>query len=33
MVLKLAGDTLEDSGQRLEMQGDPAALRTANRPL
>ena len=33
MVFKLTGDKLEDTGQRLQMQGGPAALRTAEKPL
>jgi len=33
MIFKLAGDKLEDTGQRLKMKGGPAALRTAEKPL
>ncbi|MGE3536423.1 MAG: beta-propeller fold lactonase family protein [Candidatus Tectimicrobiota bacterium] len=33
MLFKLAGDKLEDTGQRLKMKGGPAALRTADKPL
>ena len=33
MIFKLAGDKLEDTGQRLQMKGGPAALRTAEKPL
>lgn len=33
MVFKLAGDKLEDTGQRLKMKGGPAAIRTAEKPL
>jgi DNA-binding beta-propeller fold protein YncE len=32
MVFKLAGDKLEDTGQRLKMKGGPAAMRTAEKP-
>lgn len=33
MIFKLAGDKLEDTGERLKMKGGPAALRTAEKPL
>jgi YVTN family beta-propeller protein len=33
MIFKLAGDKLEDTGQRLPMKGGPAAIRTAEKPL
>jgi DNA-binding beta-propeller fold protein YncE len=33
MIFKLAGDKLEDTGQRLKMKGGPAAIRTAEKPL
>jgi sugar lactone lactonase YvrE len=33
MVLKVAGEKLEDTGQRLKVKGGPAAIRTAERPL
>jgi hypothetical protein len=33
MVLKTVGEKLEDTGQRLEVKGGPAAIRTAERPL
>ncbi len=33
MIFKLAGNKLEDTGQRLKMQGGPAAIRTAEKPL
>jgi hypothetical protein len=33
MIFKLTGDKLEDTGQRLKMQGGPAAIRTAEKPL
>jgi len=32
MVLKVAGDMLEDTGQRLKMNGGPAAIRIAEKP-
>jgi DNA-binding beta-propeller fold protein YncE len=32
MVLKVAGDKLEDTGQRLKVKGGPAAIRTAEKP-
>ncbi|MGH8064894.1 MAG: YncE family protein [Candidatus Entotheonellia bacterium] len=32
MVLKVAGGTLEDTGQRLKVKGGPAAVRTAEKP-
>ena len=32
MLLKLSGDKLEDTGQRLKMKGGPAALRLAEKP-
>ena len=32
-LFKLAGDKLEDTGQRLKMKGGPAAIRTAEKPL
>jgi DNA-binding beta-propeller fold protein YncE len=32
MVLKVAGHTLEDTGQRLHVKGGPAAVRTAEKP-
>ncbi|MBM3225383.1 MAG: YncE family protein [Candidatus Tectomicrobia bacterium] len=31
MLFKLAGDKLEDTGQRLQMKGGPAAIRTADK--
>jgi DNA-binding beta-propeller fold protein YncE len=33
MVLKIAGEKLEDTGQRLKVNGGPAAIRTAEKPL
>ena len=33
MVLKIAGEKLEDTGQRLKVKGGPAAIRTAEKPL
>jgi DNA-binding beta-propeller fold protein YncE len=33
MVFKVANGTLEDTGQRLQMKGGPAAIRTAEKPL
>jgi len=33
MVFKLAGEKLEDTGQRLKMKGGPAAIRTVDKPL
>jgi len=33
MIFKLAGDKLEDTGQRLKMKGGPAAIRTAEKPI
>jgi DNA-binding beta-propeller fold protein YncE len=33
IVLKVAGDKLEDTGQRLKVKGGPAAIRTAEKPL
>jgi DNA-binding beta-propeller fold protein YncE len=32
VVLKVAGDKLEDTGQRLKVKGGPAAIRTAEKP-
>jgi DNA-binding beta-propeller fold protein YncE len=32
MILKVAGDKLEDTGQRLKVSGGPAAIRTAEKP-
>jgi DNA-binding beta-propeller fold protein YncE len=32
MVLKVVGDKLEDTGQRLKVKGGPAAIRTAEKP-
>jgi DNA-binding beta-propeller fold protein YncE len=32
MILKVAGDKLEDTGQRLKVRGGPAAIRTAEKP-
>jgi DNA-binding beta-propeller fold protein YncE len=32
MVLKIAGEKLEDTGQRLNVKGGPAAIRTAEKP-
>jgi DNA-binding beta-propeller fold protein YncE len=32
-VLKIAGEKLEDTGQRLKVKGGPAAIRTAEKPL
>jgi DNA-binding beta-propeller fold protein YncE len=32
MVLKVAGDKLEDTGQRLKVSGGPAAIRIAEKP-
>lgn len=32
MLLKIAGEKLEDTGQRLKMKGGPAAIRTAEKP-
>ncbi|HEX9867930.1 MAG TPA: hypothetical protein VGC99_04935 [Candidatus Tectomicrobia bacterium] len=32
MVLKIVGDKLEDTGQRLKVKGGPAALRIAEKP-
>lgn len=32
MVLKIAGDKLEDTGQRLKVKGGPAAIHTAEKP-
>ena len=33
MIFKLDGGKLEDTGQRLKVQGSPAAIRTADKPL
>jgi DNA-binding beta-propeller fold protein YncE len=33
MVLKIAGEKLEGTGQRLKVNGGPAAIRTAEKPL
>ena len=33
MVIKIAGNTLEDTGQRLKLKGGPAAIRLADKPL
>jgi DNA-binding beta-propeller fold protein YncE len=32
MVLKVVGEKLEDTGQRLQVKGGPAAIRTAEKP-
>jgi hypothetical protein len=33
MVFKVINNKLEDTGQRLQMKGGPAAIRTAEKPL
>ena len=33
MVFKIINEKLEDTGQRLQVKGGPAAIRTAEKPL